>query len=426
MLTEKRNAFLSGLCGFAVALGLMASSAQGLVTTERGASILAFPKVLADGSSDTIIQITNISNNMVHMRCFYVDGALDAFRRPLWQVTDFNIWLTKQQPTHWQVSTGRFTNPNDDCIENGKIIPSAECADAGIDPGAVPPTTPGFTGELKCVEVDVADNPIGGNHLKGEATIKTNGDVAKYNAIGIQGTDLAGETGNELLLDQPISADGEDPVGQYNACPNVLLLNHFADGVTDPVILGNGLGGVCRYEKREEEEGSKKRTPCISDADCGFRQFCENGAQVEDPMRGELALRSATVTDLTLIPCTQDFENSVPASVTVQFEIFNEFEQRLSASTTVICWENFFLFEVDSPNDPDSSVFSFGTLGTTVAHTRITPIRGEGAVLGVAGVTRADAQGNLARTALNIHMEGDRFSASDGAVIDKVTLPDTF
>jgi hypothetical protein len=427
MLTEKRNAFLSGLCGFAVALGLMTSTAQGLVTTERGASILAFPKVLADGNSDTIIQITNISNNMVHMRCFYVDGSLDVFGRPRWQVTDFNIWLTKQQPTHWQVSTGRFTNPKDDCIKHGEIVPSVECADAGIDPGAIPPTTPGFVGELKCIEVDVADNPIGGNHLKGEATIKTNGDVAKYNAIGIQGTDLAGETGNELLLDQPIAADGEDPVGQYNACPDVLLLNHFADGVTDPFILESGLGGTCQREKQEPaEESHTEGQPCVTDKDCGREEFCEDGAQIEDPMTGELALRSATVTDLTLIPCTQDFENSVPATVVVQFEIFNEFEQKLSASTPITCWKNFFLFEVDSPNDPEKSVFSFATLGTTVAHTRIVPNPDNGAVLGVAGVTRADAQGNLARTALNIHMEGDRFSASGGAVIDKVTLPDTF
>src|SRR5437868_15315215 len=53
MRTEKRNAFLSGLCGIAVALGMIATSAQALVTTERGASILAFPKVLANGQSDT-------------------------------------------------------------------------------------------------------------------------------------------------------------------------------------------------------------------------------------------------------------------------------------------------------------------------------------------------------------------------------------
>lgn len=419
MRTEKRSAFLSGLCGVAVALGMMASTAHAAVTTERGASILAFPKVLADGSAvDTIIQITNISNNMVHAHCFYVNAAPDAFGNPLWQITDFTIWLTKQQPTHWRVGTGRFVNPTDNnqCIMGSQYYPSVDCTDAGIDPGAVPPVPPGFTGELKCVEIDVAGNPIGGNHLKGEATIIVNDDydVSKYNAIGIQGTDLAGETGNELLLNQPLDADDAEPVGQYNACPNVLLLNHLADGVTDPVLYAEGLGGTC----------SGNNAPCYTDGDCNGAGPCQNAPLVEfDIPSGEIALRSATVTDLTLVPCTQDFENAVPASVTVQFEIYNEFEQKLSASTTVDCWENFYLFEVDSATNPRLSVFSFGTLGTVAAHTRIVPNPDGGAVIGVAGVTRADANGNLTRAALNIHMEGDRFSASGGEIVDRVTIP---
>lgn len=426
MRTEKRNAFLSGLCGVAVALGMMAATAHAAVTTERGASILAFPKVLADSSSDTIIQITNISNNMVHALCFYVNAAPDIFGRPQWQVTDFAIWLTKQQPTHWQVSTGRFVNPLDTCIVGNKIVPSRECADAGLDPGAVPPVPEGFEGELKCVEVDVAHNPIGGNHLKGEATIKTAGDVSKYNAVGILGTDLAGQTGNELELNQPLIE--EEIIGQYNACPNVLLLNHFAEGVTDPFIYAEGLGGTCsEYPGDAQVSGmGYARRPCQSDADCGVLGYCENAPRILDPATRQLALRSATLTDLTLIPCTQDFENSRPARVTVQFEIFNEFEQKLSASTTVDCWANFFLFQVDSPNNPERSVFSYATLGTTVAHSRITPNPGNGGVIGVAGVTRADGSGNLARVAQNIHMEGDRFTASGGTVIDKVTLPAGF
>ena len=66
-------------------------------------------------------------------------------------------------------------------------------------------------------------------------------------------------------------------------------------------------------------------------------------------------------------------------------------------------------------------MFSFASLGTTVAYTRITPSPEDGAVIGVAGVTRADAQGNQTRTLLNIHMEGDRFSGSvdpENPVID--------
>jgi hypothetical protein len=253
MRTVKWNAFLSGLCVLAVALG-MAAGAHADVTTERGASILAFPKVLAAKGSDTIIQIANISNNMVHARCFYVNAQLlnpdepeGPFNPPLWQEIDFDIWLTKQQPTHWQVSTGRFINPTDDgnCLSaTPPTVPTAaDCLDAGLDPGAVPPTPENFVGELKCIEVDVSDNPIGGNHLKGEATLKHGADVAKYNAIGIEGTERAGETGNELRLDQPRGTD--DPVGQYNACPNTLIVDHLAEGVTDPIIQMNNFGGTC-------------------------------------------------------------------------------------------------------------------------------------------------------------------------------------
>ncbi|MGD9762863.1 MAG: hypothetical protein AB7V27_04025 [Candidatus Binatia bacterium] len=420
MRTEKRSAFLSGLCGIAVALGMCASSATADVTTERGASLLAFPKVLANGDSDTIVQITNISNNMVHATCYYVNAATSPFTGlPLWQITDFTIWLTKQQPTQWQVSRGRNINPADACAmgSDGLFNSSSSCSNNGLDPGAIPPVPENFVGELKCVEVDVAGNPIGGNHLKGEATvISRDGDTAKYNAIGIQGTELAGETGNELLLNQPL--DSDDVIGQYNACPNVLLLNHLAEGAPDPVLFSNGRAGTC------DKNGA---IPCNTDEGCfvGGTDWgpCEDEPQVKG-LGGVIDLRSASLTDLTLIPCTQDFENGIPAAATVQFEIFNEFEERFSASTTIVCWRNFYLFQVDSPNDPDRSVFSFATLGTTAAFTRISPVNG--GVLGVAGVTRADSSRNLARTLLNIHMEGDRFTGSGEAVVDKWTIPAFF
>lgn len=418
MRTVKWNACLSSLCGIAAALGVMTASARADVTTERGASILAFPKVLANAAtdSDTIIQITNISNSMVHARCFYVNAQLDANGRPLWQETDFTIWLTKQQPTHWQVSEGRFVDPSDDCFDNNQVI-VADCDGAGIDPGAVPPVPSDFIGELKCIEVDGAGNPIGGNHLKGEATIKTNGDVAKYNAIGIEGTELAGATGNTLLLNQP--AGGGDVTGQYNACPTTLILNHYAEGVTDPVILGNARGGTCTVGG----------APCMSDDDC-TAGACNNPPAIVSG--GVVAPVSATLTDLTLIPCQQDFENQIPGQVKVQFAIYNEFENRFSASTTVTCWANFYLFQVDSRNNPERSVFSFATLGSVGAQTRLTAassvingrIVDSGGLLGVAGVSRADAGGQIARTAMNIHIEGDRFTDTNGAVIDQIVLPE--
>lgn len=436
MRTSKWDAFLSGLCAMAVGLGTLAAAARADVTVERGASILAFPKVLAHNGSDTLIQITNVSNSMVHVRCFYVnaqlrfpdlpesDNPLNP-NLPLWQETDFNIWLTKQQPTHWRVSNGRFVDPLDDCFRGNRIQIEA-CENAGIDPGAIPPVPENFIGELKCVEVDAADVPIGGNHLKGEATIKTGGDVAKYNAIGFEATEFAGETGNTLLLNWPKGTEPEEGQ-QYSACPRRLILNHYAEGVTDPVVLANGRGGFCSSDHNSGGGFSSGFTPCQSDADCGEGRVCEDGPQISVASGRLQALRSATLTDLTLVPCSQDLENQRPVTAKLQFVIYNEFETRFSASTSVTCWKNFFLHQVTSPNNPANSQFSVGPLGSTVAQTVIEPVSPAaggvaGGVIGVAGVLRADRDGQIARTLLNLHIEGDLFSATGRE--DRVILPE--
>src|SRR6185436_8212240 len=176
MRTVKWNSFLPCL----LALGVMTASARADVTTEEGASILIFPKLIVEGSSDTVIQITNISNDLVFARCFYVNAQLTTpgipehpiLNPPLWLETDFNIRLTRQQPTHWLVSIGRPVDPFDACMSGPTCFPPGiNLNGLGIDPGAVPPVVEDFVGELKCVEVDASGTPIGGNHLKGEATI---------------------------------------------------------------------------------------------------------------------------------------------------------------------------------------------------------------------------------------------------------------
>jgi hypothetical protein len=446
MRTLKWSAFLSGLCVTAVVLGIMTADARADVTIEKGASILAFPKVLADGGTDTLIQITNVSNSMVHARCFYVNAQLPRPNEPenpltgnvpFWQETDFNIWLTKQQPTHWLVSTGRFVNPLDNCFD-GNQIDVEECENAGIDPGAVPPVPPDFVGELKCIEVDAADVPIGGNHFKGEATLKSGGDVAKYNAIGLEATEFAGETGNTLLLNWPKGVEPEEGQ-QYSACPAKTIVNHIAEGATDPVILANFRGGTCFLGEEDNEaaggaSGFNGPIACQDNCDCplingatgggfGLCGECELGPQIQDA-GGAFSLRSATVNDLTIIPCQEDFENQIPGRVKIQFRVFNEFEQVFSASTSVVCWKNFRLFEVDSRNDPENSVFSFSTLGTTAAKTELTPEDPTGSFLAVHGTLRADRDGQIARTLQNVFIEGDFFTATDGQIIDEIILPE--
>ncbi len=391
MRKVKWDAFLSGLCGLAVALGVVAAGARADVTTESGASILVFPKVQANGTFDTVIQITNTGNSMLHALCFYVDASLrstlsgfpctipSATCLPSWQETDFLIWLTKQQPTHWKVSEGRNVDPSDGFEADG----------SGFDPGRVPPMND-FEGEFKCVEISESGEPITGNHLKGEATLVAladvpnggtistpgiqKGDVSKYNAIGILGNPDVQPT-NPLLLNGEV----------YDACPEKLIVNHFSTGSHDDVV--------------------------------------------EDIDDGE-SVTSSNATELTLVPCSEDFENQLPTKVKIQFLIFNEFEERFSASTTVICYLSLELTEIDSPGFPTRSVFSVNFLGTQGVHTEITPVAdNEGAINALVGVVERIASISTttttlsARAAYNLHTEGSLIPDPEVAPPDQITLP---
>jgi hypothetical protein len=339
MRTVKWNVFLPGLCGLAVALGAVASGVRADVTSEKAASILVFPKISVNTTYDTVILIANTSNSMVHAHCNYVDARLfdiitgspctrpSATCQSIWQETDFDIWLTKQQPTHWTVSTGRLVDPTDGFGSPG----------SGFDPGRVPPKSP-FEGELKCVQVTPDGSPLAGNHLKGEALLKTvsgpaTGDTARYNAIGIEANPNVAPS-NPLVLDD----------NTYNACPEKLWVNHIAEFAAEPV--GEQFGAT-----------------------------------------------TSVNTELTLVPCSEDFENQQPKSVTIQFLVYNEYEERFSASTTVTCYLSVNLSDIDSISTPRSSVFSTGVLGTAVAMTEITPvINNDGTSGGVIGVARRTVQ----------------------------------
>jgi len=343
------------------------------VTTERGSSILIYPKIVFDSQAlitnryDTLIQISNTSNSLVFAHCFYVNAApLDpsqppsVLNPPQWIEVDFDITLTKQQPTHWLLSDGRPQT----------VAPKAcdrvnhDCNGAGFNPGPVPPVPDPFVGELKCLEVDSAGAPINGNHLKGEATIvnlpPARGDASKYNAVGILGLNTDTNSNNSdttLCLGGDVTTTC--PTGaEYNACPETVILNHFAENATEPVydeFLGAGLSHVR--------------------------------------------------TELTLVPCSEDFENQAPKPVTVQFRITNEFEELFSASTTVTCWGNFHLLDV-------GRVFDVSVLGSRFAQTRMSSPDEQPGFIGVVeefhNLGHAPMVVDTTRAALNLHGEGER------------------
>ncbi len=76
-----------------------------------------------------------------------------------------------------------------------------------------------------------------------------------------------------------------------------------------------------------------------------------------------------TESELVLSPCDEDLENLLAKTVVVQFEIINEFEQLLSASTNVRCHERKVLREINS-------VFTRDTLGTPTGQVIVRGVQG--------------------------------------------------
>jgi hypothetical protein len=348
----KRRIEIGGLLVALVLATTSASRAQ--PSTEEPASVIVFPKVIADGSRDTFVQITNTSNNLVNAVCFYVNAQLLLPEMPpgpanprIWQQIDFSIVLTARQPTNWIVSRGRQPDPRDPLCDFFEEV--YECYGTGLDPGRVPSVPDGFVGELICVEADASLDPISGNHLIGEATLTdlSSGDVAKYGGIGLEG--FASNDG-----------DGELVLGQeYAACPESWTLHHAPEGRELPAA---GAGSALR-------------------------------------------------TDLTIVPCSQDFDAQTPETAVVQFLIVNEFEQPFSSSTTITCWGDSSLNDINPV---------FAALGSPTAQTLIRPSSGSASgVLLVAEEFRSTAgpQVAIASAAGNAHADGTRVAG------DVIRLP---
>jgi hypothetical protein len=331
--------------------------ASAATNSDRTGSILIFPKVVFHDQRETIIQITNTNNMPVFAHCYYVNsapiciGAGDCLAgtctgrcEPQWQEVDFSIVLTKQQPTHWLAGTGRFPNALDPPCD--PITPKYDCSGAGLDPGRIPPVTQPFLGELRCIQVDPSGAPMSGNHLKGEATILSpDGDASAYNAVTILGIPFANNGDMTLCLGGGVSEDC--PSGaEYEGCASEILIDHFSEGADAPLF----------------------------------------------------GPASTVDSELTLVPCAVDFERQQPSRVVVHFNVTNEFEQPLSAITTIECWASFFLRDV-------SNIFDVRTVGTRMLLTRLRP---GGVSSGVVGVLEEHHKWNGAgaRAAFNLHERG--------------------
>jgi len=369
MRTNKRVRAGRILGAVALAVVMTAGVARADVTTERPGSILMLPKIVADGTRDTLIEVSNTSNTLVTAHCYYVNGAPanpalppGPTNPPLWQELDFFLFLTRQQPTQWLASEGRDVNPLDE--------------DTGFDPGLIPPLTSGFDGELLCVQVDGSGFPVAGNALTGAATLLgPDADSSKYNAIAVLGLDVD--------EDQTLNLDDVE----YSACPSTVAFTHFAQGTEDP-FLGSG---------------------------------------------------SEVVSRLSLVPCTHDFENQVPAQVGLSVFSYDEFEDALSGNINFTCR---FDADLDDPLQISGNPFAptggmvFGTWkysrlvasnvctgglnpGAVCSSDRQCNMGSCNGVVGVVGILESahvDDSSNAARSAQNLHV----LATTPGAQIETV------
>lgn len=208
------------IVSLALLVALLVAAAAGAQSTgERGASLLFFPKVVVDGSADTLVQIANLSESRVDAFCTYVDGA-DG-----WQSTAFSLELVAEQPLAWSAARGLAAD--------------------GAAVNAVPALPADFRGELLCVEVDVSGAPSTGDRLVGRATVTTlaDGDAFAYAAVGLESAGF--NDGDDVLCLGGEASDACFIGAEYSGCPAAWILSHPSAGAPDAQ-----LGGTATQDTR--------------------------------------------------------------------------------------------------------------------------------------------------------------------------------
>lgn len=396
----------------------LAEAQTAVIASDRAAGLIIYPKVVSDPNGllsngiprDTLIEMTNVSDEAQALHCYYVDATprctngISAIDQETgvcrnnqdcssgatcvadWGAVDFPLMLTQNQPVGWMASAGltRAGVCSGGDRTGLECDLDAECTGGGscetLTVGEVPPRSPGvFVGELKCWQVEqifVNDAPtltllpINRNDIVGRATIYdvnlTSLDARAYNAIGIPAVGTPGAVQNDATLCLgATTGSAECPAAEYAQCPSVLVLDHFFDSAN-------------------------------------------------------VAPATTVNTEVTFVPCTENLENGIPPGIsTLQFLVFNEFEQRFSASTRVQCFREVQLSNIDRfPGQEASSIFNVGVQGTLTGQTRIRPVAGSETdaghgVLAIAEEFRVPAEGATKSSAFNLNYIGTNAGRGD-------------
>jgi hypothetical protein len=396
---------VAGTIGLLLGGGL---PARADVSSDKPAAIVMFPKLLADTSTgvDTLVRLSNTSGTPLTLHCFLVDATprcangtgtcLPNSNAPQclgstanaecvdsWTETDFRLVLTQQQPIGWRISQGMrdcrtTTDPLQPCFQLDGITRIGPGGQSNVGSNILPAPHDQFVGYLECIAVDDNDAPVERNDVKGEALIVRYDpgkavDVDGYNAVGLQAITPVNKSEPTPILCLG-GCDPSDPTCQrndlcpngpeYDGCANILILDHFFDGAVDPVT------------------------------------------------------NTSVVTDLTLVPCSQDYLRQSPQKTPVQFLVFNEFEQRFSTSIPVTCFKEIQLSNIDTLTN-DRSIFSAAVNGTLTGQTRIRGVADDDsthghAMVGIARELRCQRGGDLGQcsvistSAFNLHSQGRR------------------
>jgi hypothetical protein len=336
MRTVKWNPFLSGVLVLLGSALLASGSARADVSTINPAALLVFPKLEVDSSAgvNTVIQITNTSSQPASVRCFYVnanghcsndpDEICNAEYPP--DPNDNGLRSNNCEPETdgvcvpgWIETDFRFhLTPNQPVVWNVRrglaefplVTETGPTGDSNFQSSVPPAPEDPFRGELKCVLVGDDEQPIDRNWLKGEAHIVSNNGTLDLASYNAYGIQAIEGANNQ---DDTLIL-GEE----YNGCPNIVEILHYFDDATEPA----------------------------------------NNDTVD--------------TELTFVPCSQDFNLQIPKRITVQFLVFNEFEQRFSTSRPIDCLTTVPLSDIvprPGDSDDDTSIFNVAVQGTLTGKT---------------------------------------------------------
>jgi len=417
MVKTRRVASVATLAGLALGLCLCAapSPAQAIATSDQPAAILYWPKIVVDTAgiingtpTDTVIRLSNTCDPQVvgnpcyqggtglfglkQAHCFYVDANSHCSNTPTqvcqsgadcgigscvpgWSEIDFDIVLTVGQPLAWHaadgLSRGQFPMEIPGVCANpaGRVCTSdGQCGAGGCikqqsNIGSGIPMVPEdpFVGSLQCIEYDPSANPPVPDQT---ATTNTLKGEATIEGVLTGAVDIASYNAVGVKYVGPA---GGVPGAQlnldgleYDTCPTTLILDHLFD------------------------------TP--------FND-----------------------TDLTLVPCGNDFLSQTCGEATAQFVVFNEYEQRFSTTRAVDCFLESQISTLDTP-DPSRSIFSEAVSGTIVGQTRIHPVGNAGTGRGLVGVARLSLATSLTSggsAAYNLHQQGSPTATQP----DIITIP---